>query len=194
MTIEARTNELTVFWDRFFDRQTVRQSGHAGSVFVHLTDDEVIYRALSARNAEKFSRLFERGDTGDYDGDDSRADQALVSLLAFWTQDPGQLDRLFRRSALYRDKWERSDYRERTIGKAIANRDVYRRLTRIVRAVAPGSARRVSGACTLAEIDYSIDDDGDITFPASGHGYRVRRQSRGRPAVTLTHDGSSSCD
>ena len=42
----------------------------------------------------------------------------------------------------------------------------------------------------MANIDYAIDDAGEITFPASGHGYRVRRQARGRPAVTLTHDGS----
>jgi primase-polymerase (primpol)-like protein len=50
--------------------------------------------------------------------------------LSFWTQDVDQLDRLFRRSALYRPKWERSDYRERTIGKALVTRNVYRPGTR----------------------------------------------------------------
>ncbi|PLS86750.1 MAG: hypothetical protein CYG60_05595 [Actinobacteria bacterium] len=62
------------------------------------------------------------GDTSGYDGDDSRADLALCSMLAFWTGDEHQLDRLFRRSGLYREKWERADYRERTIRKAIEDR------------------------------------------------------------------------
>ena len=47
----------------------------------------------------------------------------MLNLLAFWTQDEAQLDRLFRQSALYReDKWgAREDYRNLTIGKAISS-------------------------------------------------------------------------
>lgn len=42
--------------------------------------------------------------------------------MAFFTQDPEQLDRLFRRSALCREKWTgRADYRRRTIDKALHN-------------------------------------------------------------------------
>ena len=90
------------------------------------SDEEVIRRARAARNGAKFARLFDRGDTTGYGGDDSRADQALVSLLAFCTQDPDQLDRIFSRSALCRPKWERrADYRERTIAKALAGGEVY---------------------------------------------------------------------
>ena len=49
--------------------------------------------------------------------DHSSADAALCQHLAFWTgKDCERIDRLFRRSGLYRDKWEdRPDYRERTI-------------------------------------------------------------------------------
>ena len=54
-----------------------------------------------------------------YEGDHSRADLALCRLIAFYTQDPEQIDRLFRQSALFRSKWERADYREWTITKAI---------------------------------------------------------------------------
>jgi hypothetical protein len=40
--------------------------------------------------------------------------------LAFWTnRDAARIDALFRRSSLMRDKWERDDYREATIGAAI---------------------------------------------------------------------------
>jgi putative DNA primase/helicase len=68
-----------------------------------MPDDEVIRRARTAANGSKFSRLF-AGDAGD---DPSSADAALIGILSFWTQDPAQLDRLFRRSGLVRDKWDR---------------------------------------------------------------------------------------
>lgn len=90
-----------------------------------MSDDEIIERARRAGNGEKFIRLFDDGNCREYanrDGavDDNRADQALVNLIAFWTQDHEQIDRLMRRSALARAKWEdRPDYRERTIDKAL---------------------------------------------------------------------------
>ncbi len=43
----------------------------------------------------------------------------MCSLLAFYTQDSGQIDSIFRSSGLYRDKWERADYRDRTIDIAL---------------------------------------------------------------------------
>ena len=55
--------------------------------------------------------------------DHSSADAALVTHLAWWTgKDCARMDRLFRRSALYReDKWgKRKDYRCETIGSSIA--------------------------------------------------------------------------
>lgn len=52
--------------------------------------------------------------------DHSSADMALMSHLAFWTgRDMPRMDRLFRRSALMRDKYaQREDYRRDTIQKA----------------------------------------------------------------------------
>src|SRR5688500_10235158 len=98
-----------------------RANGHHGE----LTDQEVIERARGARNAAKFEALWE-GDTSGYTSN-SEADQALVSLLAFYTQDEGQLDSLYRDSALCREKWiQRPDYRRSTIGKALSNlTDIY---------------------------------------------------------------------
>jgi hypothetical protein len=53
--------------------------------------------------------------------DRSSADAALMAHLAFWTgKDAPRMDRLFRRSALYREKYEkRVDYRNNTISRAI---------------------------------------------------------------------------
>ena len=57
---------------------------------------------------------------GQRDYDASSADAALCQHLAFWTgRDCERMDRLFRCSGLYREKWEnRPDYRDRTITRA----------------------------------------------------------------------------
>lgn len=81
----------------------------------------MLAKARAAKNGDKFCRLW-AGDTSGHGDDDSAADLALLSMLAFYTQDPAQLDRLFRRSGLYRGKWEREDYRRGTIAKAILDR------------------------------------------------------------------------
>jgi hypothetical protein len=85
-----------------------------------LTDEKVIALVRGAKNAAKFEALWE-GDISGY-ASHSEADQALVSLLAFYTQDDNQLDSLYRQSALCREKWlKRSDYRRSTIEKALSN-------------------------------------------------------------------------
>jgi len=87
-----------------------------------LSDDEILDKAKNAQNGEKFRRLW-RGDTSGYPSH-SEADLALCGLLAFWTGgDRQQIDRLFQRSRLYRDKWNEDrgnqTYGERTIDKAL---------------------------------------------------------------------------
>lgn len=90
-----------------------------------LTDDDVIRRASNAANSVKFRRLW-GGDTSAYDSR-SDADMALCSLLAFWTAgDATQMDRLFRDSGLYRERWDEvhfadgSTYGEKTIERAVS--------------------------------------------------------------------------
>jgi hypothetical protein len=85
------------------------------------TDEEVLDRALgNARTGARFRRLWEGGTLGNSASED---DLALLNYLAFWTGgDRAQMDRLFRRSGLYRKKWEREDYREPTITRALAGR------------------------------------------------------------------------
>jgi primase-polymerase (primpol)-like protein len=81
-------------------------------------DREVLERAFAARNGMDFRRLW-NGDWSAY-GSQSEADLALVSHLAYWSDgDVEQVERLFRSSGLYRPKWERADYRARTIAKAL---------------------------------------------------------------------------
>lgn len=86
-----------------------------------IPDNELIARACKSKNGATFKRLWD-GDTSAHGNDDSAADQALCNHLAWWTgKDPERVDRLFRQSGLYRSKWERPDYRDRTIGRAIAD-------------------------------------------------------------------------
>jgi primase-polymerase (primpol)-like protein len=86
---------------------------------VVIADDvQLIERAMHARNGEKFSRLWQ----GDWSGypSQSEADAALCAILAHWTAgDTGRIQALFRQSGLYREKWERNDYRQRTIERVL---------------------------------------------------------------------------
>lgn len=80
------------------------------------SDAEIISKACQN---EKFRALF-YGDMSEYNNDHSSADLALCNYLAFWTgRDSSAMDRIFRQSALYRSKWDRADYRNETIRKAI---------------------------------------------------------------------------
>jgi primase-polymerase (primpol)-like protein len=86
-----------------------------------LTDEEIIQLCRTAGNNEKFTKLYDKGDCSDYEDDESRADLALCGLITFYTQKREQIDRLFSGSKLYRDKWDRTDYKERTINEVLSN-------------------------------------------------------------------------
>lgn len=68
-------------------------------------DQVLINQARQAMNGAKFDALM-RGDLSDHGDDHSAADMALCSVLAFWTRNPAQIDRIFRLSGLMRDKWD----------------------------------------------------------------------------------------
>lgn len=83
-----------------------------------MSDDEVLDRALNAKNGDKLRKLLE-GDTTDYTSQ-SEAEMACVGLLKFWTQDAEQIERILRLSGLQRDKWDRNKtYIDRTITNAL---------------------------------------------------------------------------
>jgi putative DNA primase/helicase len=85
-----------------------------------LDDVALLERARAAANSPKFAALYDHGRNDGYPSA-SEADLALVSMLAFWTKDAGQIDRLFRASGLMREKWDRDGYRTDTINKALAS-------------------------------------------------------------------------
>jgi len=82
-------------------------------------DFDIVCNLRKQKNGEKFSKLYDKGDFSDYNSQ-SEADAALCAMIAFRTgPDPAAIDELFRKSALYRDKWEREDYRAGTINAGI---------------------------------------------------------------------------
>ena len=91
-----------------------------------LSDDEIIEKALSSRNGDDFYRYYHDGDISKNHNDASSADMSFCNQLAFWCNgDIQQMDRIFRHSALMRDKWDEyrgeKTYGQITLEQAIAN-------------------------------------------------------------------------
>jgi len=65
-----------------------------------LTDAEILSKLRRAKNAARFEELWRGG------GNASDGDLGLCAMIAFYTQDSGQIDRIFRQSARMREKWD----------------------------------------------------------------------------------------
>ncbi|MCQ4895537.1 phage/plasmid primase, P4 family [Anaerotruncus sp. DFI.9.16] len=150
------TEELDAFYKRYFDdtppeqtklqtksvspADTQKRAASAQREAVRdLSDEEILEIAYKSRNGEAFRRLYD----GTYsaaevpqrkDGtpDQSSIDMRLANHLAFWYgADPDRVDRMFRRSALFRPKWDRSvgggkTYGQRTVEIACrGHKDVF---------------------------------------------------------------------
>ena len=122
-TIEPRQDELNRIYFEIFGTNEERRQATRPDPGPEMADDALILKAKMAKNGNEFESLW-YGSTLGYNGDDSAADMALMNHLAFWTRgNATQMDRLFSLSGLgQRDKWrDRSDYRDRTIQKAISD-------------------------------------------------------------------------
>ncbi len=75
--------------------------------------------------AARFAKLW-AGDMSDYADNHSTADMALVSILARrFSNNAFLIDQEFCKSGLYREKWERLDYKWSTIWKVIKDADIF---------------------------------------------------------------------
>ncbi|MCL2696422.1 MAG: DNA primase, partial [Clostridiales bacterium] len=89
-----------------------------------LADDELLDLAKSSKDGAAFTSLWDGVWAGNYPSQ-SEADFALCRKLAFWSgRNEAQVDRLFRQSGLFREKWDRkhnadgSTYGETTVSRA----------------------------------------------------------------------------
>jgi primase-polymerase (primpol)-like protein len=111
-----------IFTERIAKRARAYTNGASSAgASANISDQKLLTLARKAANGIKFTTLY---DAGDWNGagfaSRSEADVALCNMLAFWTRRNAEsIDRLFRASGLMREKWNREDYRRRTIEAAI---------------------------------------------------------------------------
>ena len=125
--IEDRTEQVLIFLENYMLRDNFQEKREPNPTPPERTQRretsptaDILEQIRKSKQGYKFSALFDRGDTSAYNNDDSAADIALCNILAFWLQgDFNDIDGYFRQSRLYRDKWERANYRASTINKAV---------------------------------------------------------------------------
>ncbi|WP_094607160.1 hypothetical protein SPSIL_058360 [Sporomusa silvacetica DSM 10669] len=130
-TVEERSEAIKRIHTKYIEKDNGPSINRMPRPEITLSDRDLIEKAISAKGGERFSQLW-KGDTSDYGGDHSRADQALCCMLAFWTGgDYGRIDSLFRQSGLYREKWDKrhygngDTYGQRTIQQALSRTREY---------------------------------------------------------------------
>jgi primase-polymerase (primpol)-like protein len=120
-TVEERVDEVDCFYRRHFHETNgkgKKPGDQRSSERTNLTDDDIITLATKAANGDKFMRLMD-GDISGYKSE-SEADEALCCIIAFYTRDEAQIEQIWGQSGLARrDKFQREDYRQRTIENAL---------------------------------------------------------------------------
>ena len=121
---EIRENQdaIDTLFAKWFSVPTIEKVTPAKSSKLR-SDDQVIELAGSARNSKKFEDLYAGMWKGYNYQSQSEADLALCQMIAFYTQDPIQIDKILRSSQLYRKKWDEkhgeTTYGDRTINAAL---------------------------------------------------------------------------
>ena len=110
--IENRQEELNKFYNEIFPPE--KEKEYRPTVDIYLDDADLMAVIQKDRTVQ---RLWKRPTDAD---NWSQKDLSLCNKLAFYCgRDADKMDRFFRMSPLMRDKWERKDYRQRTINTAI---------------------------------------------------------------------------
>jgi primase-polymerase (primpol)-like protein len=108
-TVDERQSQLDALYAQLWgvDENTPASAPREPSTEAADLDDDEIIRLMTTtgKTKEKFAALW-AGRWNDYFNTASEADSSLVFKLAYYTKDAAQLDRLFRQSGLYRDKWD----------------------------------------------------------------------------------------
>lgn len=124
-TIADGAEALPWIHEAYIAKKKRAKKQKAATRSVALTDEQVLEKVQGSVNGEDFMALW-NGDWQDKYGSQSEADLSLCCSLAFWTgKNKEQMDRLFRQSKLFREKWDKvhhangSTYGEETLEQAI---------------------------------------------------------------------------
>lgn len=114
---EIVTNQTAIDWlfSKYFEKEQLKPT--ATPLPLGLDDNAILEKAMNAKNSAKFMALW-NGDISEYPSP-SEAEMAFCCILAFYTSDAAQMDRLWLASNMQRGKTERADYRARTIKNAL---------------------------------------------------------------------------
>ena len=116
--VSERTKEFREVHEKYFGKAKGEEKQYVQPRVSDLTDRELLERIFNSSIGYKVQNLY-GGDISGY-ASHSEADLALVAHLLFWTGgDENRADRMFRQSGLMSEKWNRDDYRSRTMKKAI---------------------------------------------------------------------------
>ena len=139
--IEYRGEELlAVYREAFPDGD---QEPYTGPGSVPLEDDEVLQLLREAKNSDRFQRVWD-GDTSGHISS-SEARMAIYAHLAFYTQDPEQIERLARQSKL---EWTADS--ERLVAFEIDK--ILARLTTVYRGFGPGDRHKFNDVGNAARL------------------------------------------
>jgi len=128
-------------------------------------DDEILNRAIQSKYGEKFKRLFE----GDHSGypSHSEGDLALCRAFAFFgARDSSQIDDLFRKSKLFRPKW---DERRSADGKTYGELTITKALTESKTETSSPKKRSVLDILGEFELFHDFSNTAWITFALGDH-------------------------
>lgn len=202
LPLAERSPQAAAIYRRFLERPDPVPAAPPPPAAALPDDDALIALAHKAANGDKFAALW-AGRYGPYAASHSEADLALCNMLAFWAGcNKARMDALFRRSALYRPKWDQrrgaDTYGSQTLDKAIAGccevYDPARPASKnpaeplpeeaaFLAAMAPqgaaaqpegGGAEAPQAAQPPAHRKYSLDDTGNAQRFRDLYGNRVR--------------------
>ena len=136
-----------------------------------MSDEELMEKACFADNGDEFKALYNGAWEGRF-GSQSEADMSLCCSLAFWSgKNPEQMDRLFRQSKLYRDKWDAVHdaagltYGQKTIQAAIdRTEDTYSPAGPIGIYESAGRYMRVNGENVYAITNFIVEPIEQLDF------------------------------
>ena len=126
---------------------------------LNMSEQDIVDLAIKSKQGQAFSTLYNGFWKGLYPSQ-SEADMAFCNMLAFWTQaDLGKMDSIFRKSGLYRKKWDgkrgSTTYGNMLLDKATADcREIF----------TPGTGLEEYGVIILDHKNkkrYSHDDTGN---------------------------------
>lgn len=119
-SIENRQDILNLFYDKYHSDKSTAPVKTESRTNIPIDDiQELLDKAFVSKNGFKIKALYD-GNWQNLYKSQSEADQALCNYWAFWlNKDYTSIDTAFRSSGLYREKWNRDDYRSWTINKAI---------------------------------------------------------------------------